>query len=875
MNKARIIVLWFCFFVFLASAYTQSYSYSVAISHVQKISSESPDYKDIFRKFTIKLPSDIHVFYTIHIKIYKEENNQHSIYISFQEDSVIGNKYYRQLILGDLFYPKRIFLNGYLSANDTNVFDIRIQNWKIPENQTLVDTVIEIPYDSLLWSHKIEYIQFYFDEQLSEKVEERIKKIDAYHQNDSLFLHWNEELDKLNLSKIDLLPIYKFTLQDIENEATKYINNQFENLLTLSKLDNSEYVRKISKLFNHIHTIKNHLVVYLPLMDSLLYEKGWEFEKKEDYEKALYYYKRSLDYNPNHIQSTLSLSNFYMHQKQYEKSIVLISNLYKDTSLQIGNHDIAHQLYRMLFSTAESKVKNGDYYTALKTLDTLDHFCEAMPNNFFDSTHKTLRYAAKQGVYNAYLDVIRQAIYNRKYEMAVNYIQGLKNLMLKNDDMPEEQTAYQKILSELWSEFLKKTYKHIKQKKYIYALIEAKEVNNALDSGKISYSDSIFNEIYEICYTNLYAEKKAEIDKMKQDKQTKDLVEKLKEIDDFYAHNKEYIRNNVDMEEECDELKILKRYTNLCKYINAYTMDIFNYDFLDSCTLCYKWQQHYQFDTCVEWNDIFKNKCNPIFLAGFSRINIFSWGNEFKKAIPLYNQLSQTLYMLHLQEDSVLKYKYLEVKSLVESRGCIYLENEKKELYHKAQTQFDNKNYLKTEEILQNKSDLYLNCQSSPYDDSLFYILKINEKPAHFQKLYNLALEKLSLSDYVEGFSLYEETYEYFTSQSIENYGLTCLDRKQFLISQKNKDYYIHTCEEYITKNEFEQAMDIMLLAVSQKINVDETQQKLGTLYAQYVDEKKLNPYKTIKPYSLSQEHTIFLNSFLGKFKAFIYTVLH
>ncbi len=875
MYKARIIVLWFCFFVFSASAYAQSYSYSVAISHVQKISSESPEYKDVFRKFTIKLPSEIRVFYTIHIKVYQEKKNQHSILIYFQEDSVIGNRYYRQLTLGDLFFPKRIFLNGYLFTNDTNVFDIKIQNRQIFENQTLIDTIITTPCDTLLWNHKIEYIQFYFDEQLSEKLEERIKKIDSYHQNDSLFLHWHKELDKLKLSNIDLLPIYKFTLQDIEDEASKYIDNQFENLLTISKLDNSEYLRKISTLFYRIRTVKNHLSVYLPLMDSLLYEKGWEFEKQENYERAVYYYKRSLDYNPNHIQSTLALSNFHTLQKQYDKSIELISNLYKDTSLQIENHDVAHQLYQILFSIAENKIKNGDHYTALKTLDTLEYFYEVMPDSFFEPKHKTLRYEAKQGVYNAYLDVIRQAIYNSKYELAVNYIQGLKNLMLKNDDMPEEQTAYQKILGELWSEFLEKTYKHIRQKKYIYALIEAKEVNNALDSGKILYADSIFNEIYEICYTNLFAEKKAEICKMKQHKQTTKLVEKLKEIDDFYDHNKEYIRKNINMDEECSELKTLKHYGSLCRYISTYSTDISDYNFLDSCALCYKWQQEYQFDTCVSWKDVIENKCVPIFLAGFSRVNIYSWGNEFKKAIPLYNQLTQSFHNLDLQENNALKYKYLEVKSLIESRGCIYLENEKRELYHHVQTLFAQKKHLKTEEIIQNRNNLYLNCQSSSYDDSISYMLKINEKPAYFQKLYNLALEKLSLSDYAEGFSLYEEAYEYFASQSIENYGLICLNRKEFLISQKNKDYYTYTCKEYIEKNELDKAMDIMLLAVSQEVNVDETQQQLGTLYAQYVDEKKLNPYKTIKPYSLSQEHTVFLNSFLGKFKAFLYTILH
>jgi tetratricopeptide (TPR) repeat protein len=406
-------------------------------------------------------------------------------------------------------------VNGNLFINDKSILAMQIQNKLIPENKIICDTLIQYIDDSLEWSHKIEYLQFYFDEHLEANIVSRIAKIDAYHQNDSLFYQWQKALDKINLSNVDLLPIYKFNLDDIENEATVYISNQFENLLALSKVDNTNYLTKVSKLFNRIKTIKNYLTSTLPEMDEMLYRKGKECEQQENYEKAVYYYQRSLDYNPTHCQSCLALSNYYILQKNYTKPIGLLSNLYKDTSQTIDNHSVANNLYQILLLTAEEDIKKNDYYSALKTLDTLENFCSQMPVNFCDSKYKLLQEEAKQGIYNAYFDVIRQAIRNERFALSINYTQGLRTIMQKNQDSLENYTSYHDLRQLLWNSFSKSCQKKLSKKQYTTVLTEVSDFQNVLDSSNFDYPQSVLYELYSYCYTQLYIEKNAEIERLK------------------------------------------------------------------------------------------------------------------------------------------------------------------------------------------------------------------------------------------------------------------------------------------------------------------------------------------------------------------------
>lgn len=873
------------FIIYLSSnifGQSQSMAYYVTIPHTQQIRASNQDYKTIFSHFTTDPNAHISVFYTLEIKVYQELENQYSVNISIREDSVSGNIYYKLLTLGDLFYPKRIFVNGNLFINDKSILAMQIQNKLIPENKIICDTLIQYIDDSLEWSHKIEYLQFYFDEHLEANIVSRIAKIDAYHQNDSLFYQWQKALDKINLSNVDLLPIYKFNLDDIENEATVYISNQFENLLALSKVDNTNYLTKVSKLFNRIKTIKNYLTSTLPEMDEMLYRKGKECEQQENYEKAVYYYQRSLDYNPTHCQSCLALSNYYILQKNYTKPIGLLSNLYKDTSQTIDNHSVANNLYQILLLTAEEDIKKNDYYSALKTLDTLENFCSQMPVNFCDSKYKLLQEEAKQGIYNAYFDVIRQAIRNERFALSINYTQGLRTIMQKNQDSLENYTSYHDLRQLLWNSFSKSCQKKLSKKQYTTVLTEVSDFQNVLDSSNFDYPQSVFDELYSYCYTQLYIEKNAEIERLKTTKKTKEINDKIKETEDFYQQHKKYIQSSPiaiaelpEAKEDIQQQLPQQRYNKLCQYLNVTEPQSMGYDFLDSCLTAYQWQQNHLFDTCIAWKSIIENKCIPLVLGGLSRVNTFAWGNEFKKAYPLYQQLSKTITTLSIDNDSSILVKYQESKDLLQTRGCHYIERNRKEHYENALIYIDERNFVQAQKELEEYSPINIQCANDQYQDSMDNLQAYIAKPAHFQKLYQQAMDKLSVGLYEEGFLLYEQSYDYFTKHKLDTYGLVCKSWMEFLSETNNTNYYKAYCEYYSKQKDFQKAIEIILLATSHNHPLNDTQTNLGKLFRETIISENQDLKESIKAYTFSQKHTPFLNAYLGKINAYFYLFFH
>ncbi|MDY0014811.1 MAG: tetratricopeptide repeat protein [Bacteroidales bacterium] len=876
------LILFFTYLNFTLFGQSQSMAYYVAIPHTQQISASNPDYKTVFSHFTADPNAHITVFYTLEIKVYQELENQYSINISIREDSVNGDIYYKLLTLGDLFYPKRIFVNGNLLINGKSILTLQIQNRLIPENKIICDTLIQSIGDSLQWSHKIEYLQFYFDEQLEAKIALRIAKINAYHQNDSLFYQWQKALDKINLSNVDLLPIYKFNLDDIENAATTYVSNQFENLLALSKVDNTNYLTKVSKLFNRINTIKNYLASTLPEMDEMLYRKGKECEQQENYEKAVYYYQRSLDYNPTHCQSCLALSNYYIHQKNYTKPIGLLSNLYKDTSQIIDNHSVANNLYQILLLTAEEEIKKNDYYSALKTLDTLENFCRQMPFNFCDSKYKLLQEEAKQGIYNAYFDVIRQAIRNERFALSINYTQGLKTLMQKNHDSPENYSAYHDILQLLWNNFTKSSYKKLSKKQYTSVLTEISDFQNVLDSSNFDYPQAVFDDIYSYCFTQLYIEKNTEIERLKTTKKTKELSDKIKETEDFYQQHKNYIQSSPivisqlpETKEDIQQQLPQQRYNKLCIYLNETETESTDYDFLDSCVLAYQWQQNHLFDTCIAWNSILENKCTPLILGCLSHINTFAWGNEFKKAYPLYQQLSKTIITLSMDKDSSILLKYQESKDLLQTRGCHYIERNRKEHYENALMYIRETNFVQAQKELEEYSPIDIECAGALYKDSMDNLQTYIAKPAYFQKLYQQAMDKLSVGLFEEGFLLYEQSYDYFTKHKLDTYGLKCKSWIEFLLETNNTNYYKASCEYYSKQKDFQKAIEIILLATSHNHPLNNTQTNVGKSFRENVISKNQDVKESIKAYTFSQKHTPFLNAYLGKINAYFYLFFH
>ena len=123
----------------------------------------------------------------------------------------------------------------------------------------------------------------------------------------------------------------------------------------------------------------------------------------------------------------------------------------------VENHTIANELYDILLATAKEQINKKDYYSAIKTLDTLGNYCSLMPENFCKATHTDLKTIAIQGIYNAYFDVIRQAIRNNCFVLSINYLQGLELVMENNGDSLQANNTFQDVFNQLFKKYSQST----------------------------------------------------------------------------------------------------------------------------------------------------------------------------------------------------------------------------------------------------------------------------------------------------------------------------------------------------------------------------------------------------------------------------------
>ncbi|NLE63657.1 MAG: hypothetical protein GX612_07465 [Bacteroidales bacterium] len=867
MNKLGLILILNSLILF--QGFSQSLVYTCSIAHEQKINAANTGFNPLFASFSSNPEAEILARFQLEIKIFHEKETQYSLYVSLWEDSIVGDVYYKKFSLADLFYPERIFIKGNILNNELEIIHINIHDKKIPESRLVFDTVFNCIPSSTKWQHQIEYLQFYFNPLLSNEIEKRIKKIDNYYLNDSLFFHWAKELDKINLSDIDLLPLHKFTLQEIEQEVLLYADNKFENLLSSSNLDNSAYLKKISSILNRIQTIKNYLNETLPEMDEMLFRKAKQFESQNNTEKAIYYFRRALDYNPTHCKSCLSLSHYYINKKEFVKAISLLSRLYKDSMQTVENHTIANELYDILLATAKEQINKKDYYSAIKTLDTLGNYCSLMPENFCKATHTNLKTIAIQGIYNAYFDVIRQAIRNNCFVLSINYLQGLELVMENNGDSLQANNTFQDVFNQLFKKYSQSTNQKIAKKQYTNVISETDEFKNALDSTHFLYPETLFDDIYTRCYTNLYLEKVAIIEEMKSQKKLKYIEAEINILEAFYNTHKQYIKSIsepiIEKEIAYDNQNELEK---LCYYINNKQVSASDYDFLDSCCRYYQLKENEIFEDCIDSN-VINTKLIPIIQNGISQINIHAWGNEFNDAINLYIYLEGCYKILGLESNKYLTQKLNDSKLLLETRSCNYISQLLSDNYYQSKQLIEKKEYVKAWNKLKEIPESYMYCKNINYRDSINILLHNIEHPAYFQEIHEKALRYIMLQFYSEGFSLYEQALQYYRQNNVKSYGLNCKELLHYIESSNRTSDFVSLCEYYIEKQDFSNAMKVMFLSTLHHIPFEETQNKLGETYRKHVDSNNQNLLEVINQYSFTKEHLPFLNAYLRKGKAY------
>jgi len=239
------------------------------------------------------------------------------------------------------------------------------------------------------------------------------------------FQQWNTRMDKLNFDNPELISLHYLFLQDIRKEMTLFQDDLDERLLHCPQTD--YYATKSA--FNHLiyraEKCERRLQHQKSIVDILFCQRAEEDLSYHDTLNAMYYLDRALQFNPSCTQALLKKSGLVFAQGDYMTCVELIHRLYLINDLtdeeERAVSDFTLQLYDKLYNLGDSLAKSGQSADALEVFLALEQFCSNMPSGYCNDDYYRGILRSREGVYESYLTIAREAEKRNNMEMAKKF----------------------------------------------------------------------------------------------------------------------------------------------------------------------------------------------------------------------------------------------------------------------------------------------------------------------------------------------------------------------------------------------------------------------------------------------------------------------
>lgn len=818
-----------CIFLLFAGAnkiaFSQELTYREAKEFSHYFEKRNPSYASLFDLLG-QCPQDAFIkYYTeVQVEVFRQKES-YFIQIKANIKNVECLCRYKGFVIGDFIFADKINIEAEIKSNGITIAQIHLKDKDIFQNKIIFDTNLTSDLELANFQFSISEISYSIGEGGLKHFYNGINKVDNFFLFDSLSKNWEHRLDLIDLSNVDMLPIYQFQLKDIASEIKKYDSNEYELLLSKSGMDNGDYLQKRAFLFRETEDLALNLSKKMSVIDNLMFEKAKHYEEEHNIEKAIFYYNRTLDYNPLHCDALERLSDLYSHNNLHKENLELFKNL------RIRGEDINCQsslsgsVCDSMCMKAANLIEKKNYYDAIKFLDTLELLFYQIPDNTYLQTYQKLREQAQDGIYNSYFDVINRAVKGNKIELSKEYIYGLVSIMENDKNIPVSNPLFGQMMERFLSRYKENVKNTIKRKKYDEVIRGNDAMLVFLDSINYPREEELFFDSYSISCTGLYLEKS---------KQSGE------EALMFLEAYRKYISLTADSYSEVhseQEVKVEKKEKSLLDY-------------------------------ALEWN-IFADDDSSMMdslrvhlINALSKVNQYAWTNEFSSAAGLMTKIESVIPLMNLPQDADVSVKYNQSSELLLYRINLRAEQEYNAFSTKIKQLVNQKQYLNAYSLLKNEN-LFL--QKTVYQVQINHLLEEVELPALFQEKMLYVEQNLALGDLFTAFRQYEEAYNYFISNDISLYGLTCDSLFAFVKESKRESLLKGACRYYLAAANYISALDMMMYLVDSGYKTDDIQAKLGSA----MKHSTYSFADLSKKYSFGKKHKIFLQNYIGKFRTF------
>lgn len=244
---------------------------------------------------------------------------------------------------------------------------------------------------------------------------------------ESVFRKWNARLDQLNTEDPEIISLHYLFLQDILREMERFKTTTMPALPHCLSTDYYLVKSHFQKVAYRAGQMERLLGTRKGLVDRIFYNQAVEELHYRDTVNALYNLDRALEFNKYQPEALLLKAKLKLARREYKEAVELIHLLYTKCDLDEQQErdvsDFTLVLYDRLYNTGSALIKSGHSADALELFLALEQFCSNMPSGYCNDDYYHGILLSREGVYESYIAIAREAERRNNMEMARKFYQ--------------------------------------------------------------------------------------------------------------------------------------------------------------------------------------------------------------------------------------------------------------------------------------------------------------------------------------------------------------------------------------------------------------------------------------------------------------------
>jgi len=253
-----------------------------------------------------------------------------------------------------------------------------------------------------------------------------------------MFQRWDTRLSELDYEDPEIVSLHYLFLQDILKAMDK-VEAQLNT--TLARSPRTDFYAT-KQAFRHVHNkalqMNDIFSQRKAVVDQVFYLRAVEELAYRDTVRALYNLERALQYNPHNPDAMLLKCKILLAKREYQPCVDLIHQVYTQTTLtdeqEMAVSDFTLELYDRLYTHGSELAKIGRSAEALEVFLALEHFCNNMPSGYCNDDYYKGIVLSREGVYESYLSIAREAEKRGNREMAKKFYRYAEEYLKKSEE---------------------------------------------------------------------------------------------------------------------------------------------------------------------------------------------------------------------------------------------------------------------------------------------------------------------------------------------------------------------------------------------------------------------------------------------------------